>query len=191
MNPTSKSETKMPEDNNGTTYSFDVCNQCKSICCQDAKPPLTEKRKQILSEYLKKQKINIKEPFSKEKYSFPAVDDAVYCRLFNKESGKCSVHPVKPETCVSGPITFDVNFKTKKVEWFLKKDELCAFAGILYKNHVAFKDHFEIAKKQIMQLITELSAKELRAIMKIEEPETFKIGEDDLPPQVRGKFGLK
>jgi uncharacterized protein len=174
----------MPEDNNGATYSFDVCNQCKSICCQDAKPPLTEKRKQILSEYLKKQKITIKDPFSKEQYSYPAVDNAAYCRLFNKESGKCSVHPVKPETCVSGPITFDINFKTKKVEWFLKKDELCSFAGILYKNQAAFKDHLEIAKKQIKQLITELSAEELRAIMRIEEPRTFKIGEDDLPSQV-------
>jgi Fe-S-cluster containining protein len=181
----------MPEDNNGATYSFDVCSQCKSICCQDAKPPLTEKRKQIISEYLKKQKISIKEPFSKEQYSYPAVDDAVYCRLFNKESGKCSVHPVKPETCVSGPITFDINFKTKKVEWFLKKDELCAFAGILYKNNTAFKEHLEVAKKQIMQLIKELSVEELRAIVKIEEPQTFKIGEDDLPLQVSCKLGLK
>ena len=181
----------MPEDNNGATYSFDVCSQCKSICCQDAKPPLTEKRKQIISEYLKKQKITIKEPFSNEQYSYPAVDDEVYCRLFNKETGKCSVHPVKPETCVSGPITFDINFKTKKVEWFLKKDELCEFAGILYKDQVAFKDHLEIAKKQIMQLITELSAEELRAIVKIEEPQTFKIGEDELPPQAVRKFGLK
>ena len=181
----------MPEENNGVTYSFDVCSQCRNICCQDAKPPLTEKRKQILSEYLKKQKITIKEPFSKEQYSYPAVDDAIYCRLFNKESGKCSVHPVKPETCVSGPITFDINFKTKKVEWFLKKDELCAFAGILYKNKAAFQDHLEIAKKQIMQLIKELSAEELKAIVKIEEPLTFKIGEDDLPLQVERKLGLK
>jgi len=181
----------MPEDNNGITYSFDVCSQCKSICCQDAKPPLTEKRKQIISEYLKKQKITIKEPFSKEEYSYPAVDDEVYCGLFNKHSGKCSVHPVKPETCVSGPITFDINFKTKKVEWFLKKDELCAFAGILYKNQTGFKEHLEIAKKQIMRLIKELSAEELRAIVKIEEPQTFKIGEDDLPQQVARKLSLK
>ena len=181
----------MPEDNNGATYSFDVCSQCKSICCQDAKPPLTEKRKQIISEYLKKQKITIKEPFSKEEYSYPAVDDEVYCGFFNKDSGKCSVHPVKPETCISGPITFDINFKTKKVEWFLKKDELCAFAGILYKNQAGFKEHLEIAKKQIMRLIKELSAEELRAIVKIEEPQTFKIGEDDLPQQVAYKLSLK
>ena len=140
---------------------------------------------------MQKQKISIKEPFAKADYSYPAVDEEVFCRLFNKQTGKCSVHPVKPETCVSGPITFDINFKTKKVEWFLKKEELCAFAGVLYRNQAAFKEHLEVAKKQITQLIGELSAEELRAIVKIDEPQTFKIGEDDLPANVARKLGLK
>jgi uncharacterized protein len=181
----------MPEDQNGVTYSFDVCSQCRSICCQDAKPPLTEKRKKVLKEYMQKQKINIKEPFDKSDYSYPAVDEQVYCRLFNKQTGKCYVHPVKPETCVSGPITFDINFRTKKVEWFLKKEALCPFAGVLYRNRAAFKNHLTVAKKQITQLIGELSAEELRAIVKIDEPMTFKIGEDDLSPQVILTLGLK
>jgi hypothetical protein len=180
----------MPEDNNGTTYSFDVCSQCKSICCQDAKPPLSEKRKKILQEYLKKQKINIAEPFAKNDYSYPAVDEDIYCRLFSRQTGKCMVHPVKPETCVSGPITFDINFKTKKVEWFLKTSELCAYAGGLYKNKAAFEEHFEVAKKQISALIKQLSADELRVIVKIDEPQTFKVGEDDLPTEVVKKLGL-
>jgi uncharacterized protein len=174
----------MPEDNNGLTYAFDVCSQCKSICCQDAKPPLSENRKKILRKYLKKQKINITEIFAKNVYSFPAVDEEIYCKLFSKRTGKCMVHPVKPETCVSGPITFDINFKTKKVEWFLKTSELCAYAGSLYKNKAAFKEHFEVAKKQITTLIKQLSADELRAIVKIDEPQTFKIGEDDLPSEM-------
>jgi Fe-S-cluster containining protein len=181
----------MPEDNNGVTFSFDVCSQCKSICCQDAKPPLTENRKRIIQAYLQKQKINLKLPFVKEQYSYPAVDKEVYCLLFNKQTGKCSVHPVKPETCVAGPITFDINFKTKKVEWFLKEEKLCAFAGILYKNPVALEEHLAVAKKQILQLISELTAEELRAIVKIEEPQTFKICEDDLPVQVAKKLGLE
>jgi uncharacterized protein len=180
----------MPEDNRGTTYSFDVCSQCKSICCQDAKPPLTESRKKILYQYLKEQKINIVEPFAKNDYSCPAVDEETYCKLFSKQTGKCMVHPVKPETCVSGPITFDINFKTKKVEWFLKTSELCAYAGALFKNKAALKNHFEVAKKQITMLIKQLSADELRAIVKIDEPQTFKVGEDDLPPEVVKKLGL-
>jgi Fe-S-cluster containining protein len=180
----------MPESNNGLTYAFDVCSQCKSICCQDAKPPLSENRKKILRKYLKKQKINVAEPFAKNDYSFPAVDEEIYCKLFSRQTGKCMVHPVKPETCVSGPITFDINFKTKKVEWFLKTFELCAYAGSLYKNKAAFKKHFEVAKKQITALIKQLSADEVRAIVKIDEPQTFKVGEDDLPSEMIKKLGL-
>ena len=100
------------------------------------------------------------------------------------------VHPVKPETCVSGPITFDINFKTKKVEWFLKKSKLCPYAGVLYKDRVAFEEHFKVAKKQITALIKQLGADELRAIVKIDEPQTFKVGEDDLPHEVARELGL-
>jgi hypothetical protein len=180
----------MAEDNNGTTYSFDVCGQCRSICCQDAKPPLTENRKQIIQQYLKKQKIKVAQPFTKNDYSYPSVDEEIYCRLFNKKTGKCIVHPVKPETCVSGPITFDINFKTKKVEWFLKKSKLCPYAGVLYKDRVTFEEHFKVAKKQITALIKQLGADELRAIVKIDEPQTFKVGEDDLPHEVARELGL-
>lgn len=181
----------MAEGKNGKTFSFDVCGQCKSICCQDAKPPLTEKRKRIIINYLEEQEIKIEKPFTKENYSFPSVDMLVYCGFFNKKTGKCSVHPVKPESCVAGPITFDINFGTKKIEWFLKKSELCTFAGILYKNKAAFNDHLEIAKQKLIQLISQLNADELRAIVKIDEPQTFKIGEDNLPVEVIRKLGLK
>jgi fructose-1-phosphate kinase PfkB-like protein len=98
---------------------------------------------------------------------------------------------VKPETCVSGPVTFDVNFSTKKIEWFLKKDEICAYAGALYKKKAAFAEHFEVAKKQLTALICALSPEELRAIVKIDEPQTFKIGEDDLPQVIVKKLCLK
>jgi len=140
---------------------------------------------------MEKQKINIEKPFTKEHYSYPTVDELVFCGFFDKDTGKCSVHPVKPETCRAGPVTFDINFSTKKVEWFLKKPEICAFAGLLYSNKAAFKDHFEIAKKELTILIQELDPEDLMAILKIEEPHTFKIGEDDLPLEVVSKLGLK
>jgi hypothetical protein len=47
-----------------------------------------------------------------------------------------------------------------------------------------------VAKKQITALIKQLSADELRAIVKIDEPQTFKVGEDDLPTEVVEKLGL-
>ena len=181
----------MSEDSNGKTYSFEVCSKCKIICCQDAKPPLSEKRKKTIKQYLTKRKINIDEPFSKEGYSYPAVDELVFCKLFNKKTGKCSVHTVKPETCKAGPVTFSINFSTKQIEWFLKKSEICAFAGTLYSNKAAFKSHFDVAKKELTHLILELDPEELRVIVRIEEPNTFKIGEDDLPTEVVRKLGLK
>jgi hypothetical protein len=179
----------MTEDN-GATFSFNVCSQCRSICCQDAKPPLTSGRKKIIQKYVQDQKIDLKGPFAQNEYSYPEVDEEIYCRLFNKSTGKCMVHPVKPETCVAGPVTFNINFCTKKVEWFLKTKELCAFAGILFEDKAAFQEHFEVAKRQILALIAQLGADELRALMKIDEPMTFKFAEDDLPKEVVKKLGL-
>jgi Fe-S-cluster containining protein len=180
----------VPEDNKGTTYSYDVCSECKIICCQDAKPPLSESRKKVIKEYLNKQKIKVDKPFTKESYSYPSVDEAVLCVFNSKETKRCIVHQVKPETCRAGPITFDINFKTKKVQYFLKKSEICAYASELYKNKAAFKEHYEVAKKEIMRLIRELSADELRELMKIDEPQTFKVGEDDLPAEAVKKLAL-
>lgn len=174
----------------GATFSFDVCSQCRSICCQDAKPPLTNSRKKIIKKYIQEQKIDLNNLFVQKEYSYPAVDKEIYCRLFNKSTGKCMVHSVKPETCVAGPVTFNINFCTKKIEWFLKTKELCAFAAVLFEDKKAFKEHFEIAKQQILELITQLGANELRALMKIDEPMTFKFAEDDLPKDVVKKLDL-
>jgi hypothetical protein len=116
------------------------------------------------------------------------VDTDVYCKLFNKKTYKCMVHPVKPETCVAGPITFDINFKTQKICFFLKKAEICAYAGVLFKDKPALKEHFEFARKQIIALIDQLSADELRALMKIEEPQTFKFCEEPLSIEVIRKL---
>ena len=183
----------MSEGDKGTTYSFDVCGHCKNDygCCQDTKPPLSEKRKKIIKKYLEKHKINIQEPFFKAGYSYPALDEFLFCRFFDKKTAKCSIHPVKPETCKAGPVTFGIDFSAKKVEWFLKKNEICALAATLYSDKVAFKKHFEAAKKQLIQLICELDPEEIRCIVKIDEPQTFKVGEDNLPFEAVKKLGLK
>ena len=180
----------MPEDNNGTTYSYDVCSQCKIICCQDAKPPLSGNRKKIIQEYLKDQKINVENPFTTESYSYPSVDRELLCVFNSKQTKRCMVHSVKPETCVAGPITFDINFRTSMVEFYLKKSEICAYAGVLFKDKPALKEHFKIARDNIVELIKQLSADELRAIVKIEEPQTFKFCEEPLPPEVIRKLDL-
>ena len=92
---------------------------------------------------------------------------------------------------MAGPVTFDVNFSTKKIEWFLKKSEICAYAATLYADTEAFKKHFDIAKEQLTRLICELDPEEIRTVVKIDEPQTFKIGEDDLPVETVKKLELK
>lgn len=180
----------MTEDNNGKTYSFDVCGTCKFICCQDAKPPLSEERKKILKEYIKKEKIPVDEPFMCEAYSYPAVDENLLCKLFNKQTRRCSVHPVKPETCRAGPVTWDINFKTKKLEYYLKMEKICPLAGVLYRNPKMLGEHLDAAKVEIRRLVEALTADELRVIVKIAEPDTFKICEEDLSASTAKKLGL-
>jgi Fe-S-cluster containining protein len=178
------------EENNGKTFRFDVCSQCKTICCQDAKPPLTRQRQKIIEECLVKQQISVMQPFTCEQYTYPSVDEHLFCSLYNKQTGKCQVHQVKPETCCAGPVTFDINFKTGKLEFYLKKTEICALAGVLYKNPELLQCHLDAAKREITQLVEQLSADELKAIVKIDEPFTFKICEENLAEPVAKKLGL-
>ena len=100
------------------------------------------------------------------------------------------VHPVKPETCVAGPITFEINFDTKQLSFYLKKEEICAYAGFLFKDKPALLAHLEVARKQINDLIEQLSAEELRALMKIDEPQTFKLCDEPLSLTLVKKLNL-
>ena len=182
----------MAEENGniGSTFSFEVCSKCKLMCCRGANPPLTTKRRKVLADYMRKRGADAEGIFVGGAYSHPAADTEEYCSLFNKQTGKCSVHSVKPETCVAGPITFDINLANGKVEWFLKKGSICEFAQVLYADKARFDAHLEAVKPQIMRLIRELDAEALRAIIKIPEPETFKVGENDLPQEVALKLGI-
>lgn len=161
---------------------FNVCMECKVNlnCCRNANPPISLKRKKIIEEYLKAQKIPIENPFAQTTYSFPNVADEGYCVFYDKKTGKCIIHPVKPETCVAGPITFDINMPSRKIEWYLKKEEICPLAGVLYKNKETLQKHLKSAKKEIFRLVSELNSEALKAILKIEESETFKIDENNI-----------
>jgi hypothetical protein len=101
---------------------------------------------------------------------------------------KCLIHPVKPETCVAGPVTFDINVPNRKIEWFLKKECICSLAGILSENEEMLKKHLESAKKEILALVCGLDSDALKAILTIEEPETCKIDENDINDKVADKL---
>ena len=184
-------QNNLSDEASGKTCSFDVCGECKASCCQDAKPPLTNERKKIIRDYLKNHGISIKQPFAKAGYSHPAVDAAGFCVFYNKATKKCLVHQVKPETCKAGPITFDVNCNTEKLEWFLKTGEICIFAPKLYQNRERFVEHFKVARAEILRLICKLDTEALQTVLKVEEPQTFKLSEEDLPEEVAKKLKVK
>jgi len=166
------------------TSSFDICCECKTSCCQDAKPPLTKNRKKVIVAYLRRQGVSIKQPFTDATYTYPTVDGSGFCVFYSKSTKECLIHAVKPETCRAGPITFDINCATGKLEFFLKKSEICTFAPKLFQDRGKFKKHFEVAKREIIRLIRSLDASALLAVLKVEEPQTFKIGEAALPKNV-------
>jgi Fe-S-cluster containining protein len=167
---------------------FNVCKDCTDSCCRNARPPISSKREKTIKAYLKKHKILIEKPFVRVKYLFPREDAEGYCAFYDKASMRCIVHPVKPETCVAGPVTFDINIPNRKIEWFLKKDSICALAGKLRKNEKMFKKHFESAKKEILNLVCALDPEALQAILKIAESETCKIDESDIANKVLDKL---
>ncbi len=167
---------------------FNICGTCKIDCCWNARPPITEKREKIILEYLKAYGIRIENPFEHAEYTFPRETSEGYCVFYDKATRKCIVHSVKPETCVAGPVTFDINTKTGKIEWYLKMEKICPLAGVMYSDKALLAKHFEAARKEILQFMRELTPKALKAILKREEPDTFKIGEEEIEGEVLNKL---
>ena len=167
---------------------FSVCETCQLGCCNGVRPPLTPKRKRIIQNFLKANSIIVPNPFKNRDYTFPRETPDGYCIFFDKATKKCLIHPVKPETCVAGPITFDINRQTEKIEWFLKTEKICAMAAALYPNKEAFEKHLKSAKSEVMKLVQNLDSKALGAILAIAEPDTLKFGEDALHSKVVAKL---
>ncbi len=167
---------------------YNVCSVCPLGCCNGAKPPLSSRRMRVIESYLKTNGFRIDDPFEIGDYAFPRETRDGYCVFYGRSQRKCTIHPVKPETCVAGPITFDIDPRTRKIELFLKEDSICPLAGSLYQNREAFNDHLRSAKREIRRLVREMGGKALRAILALEEPYTFKIGEDKLEAAVLEKL---
>lgn len=167
---------------------YDVCKECLDGCCTGVRPPLTDMRRRIILEYLSRNRIRIDNPFENGRYVYPREVEGGCCIFLDRSTKRCRVHPVKPETCVAGPVTFDIDAETGKIRWFLKTDKLCRLAAPLYKNSEAYAEHLRRAKREIRRLIQGLDANALHAILMIEEPDTVKVGEDIAPPRVLARL---
>jgi len=170
-----------------------ACAVCKTSfsCCNDTRPPITAERRETVEAYLRECGISVNNPFVEEKYVYPKLDSDGYCVFHDKATGRCIVHNVKPETCAAGPITFDLNVKTRRTEWFLKKEKICPLAGILYRDAALLQQHLESAKKEIARLVSSLEQEALEAILEKAEPDTFKIDEDEMDKEVLDKLTRK
>ena len=165
-----------------------ICKGCPDGCCTGVRPPLTLERQQKIREYVKTNDITVEDLFENGKYVFPRETEGGRCIFLELSTKRCKIHPVKPETCVAGPITFDVDTETGKIEWFLKTDKVCLLAAPLYKDRAEYAKHVRSAKKEILRLLRGLDANALRAVLTVEEPDTVKVDEDNAPPEVLAKL---
>ena len=145
-------------------------------------------RQQKIREYVKTNGIAVGNLFENGKYVFPREVEGGRCIFLDEPTKRCKIHPVKPETCVAGPITFNVNVRTGKIEWFLKTDKICLLAAPLHKNIAEYSKHLRSAKKEILRLLHGLDANALRAVLAVDEPDTAKVDEDNAPPDVLTKL---
>lgn len=169
---------------------FETCSRCKTnnCCCLGTRPPINSKRRKIIEAYLKKKKIPIESPFVYEGYFFPRENPDGYCIFFENEAKRCLIHPAKPETCVAGPITFDINIGRKKIEWYIKRRKICPLAHFIYEDKNLLWNHFEAARRELLRLVADLDPEELVVILRKEEPDTFKIDEESLRTSILSKL---
>lgn len=74
------------------------------------------------------------------------------------------------------------------IEWFLKMEKICPLAGALNRDKESLEKHVKTAKSEVLRLVRDLDSEALKAILTIEEPDTFKLGEDTLYPKVAAKL---
>lgn len=147
-----------------------ACGQCQlhGGCCFEARPPLSQKRIDILlAQGVSPESIEF------EGYRRLKVKSDGFCVLFR--DGRCSIHSIKPETCVAGPFTFDM--KGSILQVFLKRESICPMVAYLLENREVYDGLFEAAVEKIVELVNAIPADELAEILKIEEPETDLVAE--------------
>jgi len=147
-----------------------ACDDCHLAggCCFEARPPLSQKRIDILME---------------NGVSADAIEFVGYKRLRLRQDGfcvlfrdgKCSIHDIKPETCVAGPFTFDIEGDMLQI--FLKRESICPMVRFLRANRKAYDALFETSVEKIMDLIRSVPEEEMAQILQIDEPQTDLVAE--------------
>jgi Fe-S-cluster containining protein len=145
-----------------------ICRDCGGRCCSDAHPPVSAHcYRRLVAQGVPE------DSFEWRGYRAVRAHPDGTCIFCN--GNRCSIHTIKPETCRAGPFTFDVN--GDYIEIFLKYETICPVVRLLEDVPKAYEHQMEIAKKSFTHLVANLTDEELRAICRIEEPETRKVAE--------------
>ena len=147
-----------------------ACDDCHLAggCCFEARPPLSQKRIDILME-----KGVSPDAMEFAGYKRLRLRQDGFCVLFR--DGKCSIHDIKPETCVAGPFTFDIEGDMLQI--FLKRESICPMVRFLRANRKAYDALFETSVEKIMDLIRSVPEEEMAQILQIDEPQTDLVAE--------------
>jgi hypothetical protein len=145
-----------------------ICMECGGHCCDEAHPPISSACYERL----------VQSGISPDMFEFVG-----YRRLKTRtngecvlsKNGKCSIHSYKPETCRSGPFTFDMN--GDMIALYLKHERICPIVGLLKEVPEAYRQQYDLAVQNITDLVRHLNDDELAVICQIEEPETDKVAE--------------
>jgi Fe-S-cluster containining protein len=163
-----------------------LCAMCSTGCCTHVCPPITSERKRIIDRYLQDQEIETRDWLNSRsrRYAFPRETSDGSCIFFSALQRTCRIHPVKPETCRAGPITFDLDTRQERVIWYMKSSDDCLIAAELCCQPDVLSRYLSSAKKAVYQLICQLESSALQELLLIDEPTVVQIGEDPFPCKI-------
>ncbi len=145
-----------------------ICMECGGHCCDEAHPPVSS----VCFARLTQSGVS-PDLFETIGYRRLKTRDNGKCVLM--ENGRCRIHTFKPETCRSGPFTFDMN--GDRIAIYLKHERICPVVGLLKEVPAAYRQQYELAVQSITWLVKNLTDDELAEICRIDEPETDKVAE--------------
>ncbi|NLK26527.1 MAG: YkgJ family cysteine cluster protein [Euryarchaeota archaeon] len=139
---------------NQITYDLltTICERCGGRCCFYAKPPLTEERTSVLLE-----NGMTSDDILFQNYRKLDCKSTGFCVGY--QDGRCTIHHVKPETCVAGPFTFKVSGDMLEIR--IRQERICDLARFLNNNPEVYREQYELALQNITSLLKALPPEEL------------------------------
>ena len=124
-------------------------------------------------------------------YAFPREMADEACIFFDAKTRICRIHPVKPETCQAGPITFDLDLDQGRICWYMKSSTDCFIAAALRRTPLELSAYLAMAKPALRQLIHDLDPPALHAVLRVPEPLVQPLDEEPLPTTLLARLTIQ